>query len=133
VSDEPKLELTEEEWEWVKEKARSIITMTSGYLKLQLYSDLHTVILSALLSAHAKGKAEREPLLPLPSGIRKSIEQALQEAEHPKGMSTHSGLAVVASSHLRYMLLALTQLETDFARAEREQELAALAKQREIA
>jgi hypothetical protein len=40
----------------------------------------------------------------LPGFIRREIEQAIEAAEHPKGMSLHDGKAHVLASSLRCML-----------------------------
>lgn len=39
-----------------------------------------------------------------PAGIRKSIERACDDAEHPVGMSTHDNKARIPSSHVRNLL-----------------------------
>ena len=51
--------------------------------------------------------------MPLSPGILKVIAQACYEAEHPKGMSTHSGKAVVAASHIRYLLAEVESLRAE--------------------
>lgn len=39
--------------------------------------------------------------------IRRAVERAIHQAEHPKGASLHSGKAVIEASYLRRMLAML--------------------------
>lgn len=43
----------------------------------------------------------------LPGFMRKRIEQACEDAEHPKGMSTHNGMARVHAADIRRLLTLL--------------------------
>ena len=45
--------------------------------------------------------------VPFPSFMRKRIEQAMEDAIHPKGMSVHDGKAKVLASDLHRMLLVI--------------------------
>lgn len=49
----------------------------------------------------------------IPPSIRRRIERACDEAEHPKGMSPHTGIARIESSHIRLLLTAIDALERD--------------------
>jgi hypothetical protein len=51
-------------------------------------------------------KSEQEPV-PFPSFMRKRIEQAMEDAIHPQGMSVHDGKATVYASDLHRMLLVI--------------------------
>jgi hypothetical protein len=51
-------------------------------------------------------KSEQEPI-PFPSFMRKRIEQAMEDAIHPTGMSVHDGKAKVLASDLHRMLLLI--------------------------
>jgi hypothetical protein len=51
-------------------------------------------------------KPEQEPV-PFPSFMRKRIEQAMEDAINPSGMSVHDGKATVLASDLHRMLLLI--------------------------
>ena len=44
--------------------------------------------------------------------IRRAVERAIRDAEHPSGMSTHDGKARVEASYLRRMLVMLSAAPT---------------------
>lgn len=49
----------------------------------------------------------------LASGIRRQIERECDDAEHPSGMSTHSGRTRIPSSQVRYLLAVIDALEKE--------------------
>ena len=55
-----------------------------------------------------------------PEFIRKRVEQEIEDAIHPKGMSTHSGRTRIQAADAQRMLAVIEQLEMDQSKHELE-------------
>ena len=60
----------------------------------------------------AGGAQPEQAVVSFPSFMRKRIEQAMEDAIHPKGMSVHDGKAKVLVSDLHRMLLVIDSAPT---------------------
>ena len=65
-------------------------------------------------------KWAQEATVPFPSFMRKRIEEAIDNAINPKGMSTHSGKATVLASDLQRMLLVVDLATQELAKQAKE-------------
>lgn len=52
----------------------------------------------------------RDEATVVPGFLRKRIEQAIEDALHPKGMSTHSGIAKVHAADIQYLFAVIAKL-----------------------
>jgi hypothetical protein len=105
---------------WGDEMSRELLQRVLKVLKvkrLRLDEHLIPIILEEIEAELAKPE---QAVVPFPSFMRRRIEEAIDSAINPKGMSVHDGKATVYASDLQRMLLVVDLAAQQLAKPEQE-------------